>query len=201
MVLIGVLLAIAFVVGLVLWVTMGTEGGTPKGDPGTTASAGQAGTDPSSQVAPTGGSILSVRSFDPDGTPPEENEDQVAFAIDGNPDTAWQTVCYGDRYLGGKSGVGILADLGADRTGTLTVNLGSAPFQLKVYGAADGTEPTSFDALGSPIDSRNGTEPATLSVAVSQPTRYLLVSFIELGTNNDCSKNPFRGSIRELTFG
>ncbi len=201
MVLIGVLLAIAFVVGLVLWVTMGTDGGTPKGDPGTTASAGQVGTNPSTQVAPTGGSILSVRSFDPDGKPAEENEDQVAFAIDGNPDTAWQTVCYSDLYLGGKRGVGVIADLGADRTGTLTVNVGSAPFQMKVYAAADGVVPSTFAAWGSPIDRSNGTDPATLSVAVSQPARYLLVSFVELGTNNDCAKNPFRGSIRELTFG
>jgi hypothetical protein len=40
-----------------------------------------------------------------------------------------------------------------------------------------------------------------LSVPVTQPTRFLLVSFIELGKNNDCTTNPYRGSIRELTFG
>jgi hypothetical protein len=196
-----VLLAIAFVVGLVLWVTMGTDGGAPSGNPGTTAVAGQTGTEPSTVAPLTGGSILSVRSFDPEGDDGAENEAQVPLVIDGNPDTAWQTVCYGDKYLGGKRGVGVIADLGADRTGTLTIDLGSAPYQLRVYGAVDGVVPTTFDAWGSPIDTSHGTDPTTLTVAVSQPVRYLLVSFVELGTNNDCAKNPFRGSIRELTFG
>ncbi len=201
MVLIGVLLAMAFVVGLVLWVTMGTDGGSPSGDVGTTAAGGQPGTEPSTAAPITGGSILSVRSFDPEGDDGTENEAQVGLAIDGNPATAWSTVCYGDRYLGGKRGVGLIADLGADRTGTFTIDLGSAPFQLRVYTATDGAVPSNFDSWGSPVKSANGTETTTLSVSIAQPARYVLVSFVELGTNNDCTKNPFRGSIRELTFG
>jgi hypothetical protein len=38
-------------------------------------------------------------------------------------------------------------------------------------------------------------------VQVAQPSRFVLVSFAQLGTNNDCTKNRYRGSIRELTFG
>ena len=38
-------------------------------------------------------------------------------------------------------------------------------------------------------------------VQVGQAARFVLVSFVQLGTNNDCNKNRYRGSIRELTFG
>jgi serine/threonine protein kinase len=202
MALVGVLLAIAFIVGLILWVTMGTAGGKPTGAantattvvPGATAS-------PATTPVATGGSIVGVSSFDPDGNPKVENEELAPLAIDGDPGTAWQTVCYGDRYLGGKGGVGLVADLGSARTGTLTVQIGSAPYQVRVYAAPDGDVPTSFATWGAAIDKAHGTARDTLSVQVAQPTRYLLVSFIELGTDNNCSNNPFRGSIRELTFG
>ena len=36
----------------------------------------------------------------------------ASLAIDGNPATVWSTVCYGSKSLGGKSGVGLVADLG-----------------------------------------------------------------------------------------
>jgi serine/threonine-protein kinase len=196
---IGVLLAVAFVVALVLWVTMGTDGGTAPLDTGTTGGLGE------STVAPTGapvvgGSVLSVRTFDPDGNG-QERDDLAPLAIDGNAETEWITVCYGDRYLGGKGGVGLVVDLGADRTGTLTVTLGSGPYQLRVYTALDGATPATFAEWGGPVKSANGTVPETVSVPITQPGRYVLVSFVELGTNNNCTNNPYRGSIRELTFG
>jgi hypothetical protein len=199
MLVIGGLLLAAFVVALVLWVTMGTDGGT-NGVTETTVVAGD--TAAASTVAPVAGQgILAVRSFDPDGDDGVENDDQAALAIDGNTDTAWQTVCYSDRYLGGKGGVGLVADLGADRTGTLQVVLGSAPYQVRMYAVGDGQNPTTFAAWGSPLQSFDGTETDTLSLTLAQPARYVLVSFIELGENNDCANNPYRGSIRELTFG
>jgi serine/threonine-protein kinase len=202
MVLVGVLLVIAFVVGLILWVTMGTTNGKPTGaaNTATTVVPGETAA-PSTAPVATGGSIVGVTSFDPDGNPKVENEELAPFAIDGNPATAWQTVCYGDRYLGGKRGVGLVADLGSNRTGTLTVQLGSAPYQVRVYAAPDGDVPKAFSTWGAAIDKAHGTAHDTLSIQVAQPTRYLLVSFIELGTDNNCSNNPFRGSIRELTFG
>ena len=44
-----------------------------------------------------------------------------------------------------------------------------------------------------------GTEPGDVSVQFTTPVRYVLVSFLELGTGNNCSNNPYRGSIRELS--
>ena len=199
MLVIGGLVVAAAIVGLVLWVTMGTDGGS--GGTGTTVVSGDT-TATASSVAPVAGDgILSVRSFDPDGDDGVENDDQAAFAIDGNTETAWQTVCYSDKYLGGKGGVGLVADLGADRTGTLQVVLGSAPYQVRIYAVGDGQNPTTFAAWGAPLQSFDGTATDTLSLTLAQPARYVLVSFIQLGENNDCSNNPYRGSIRELTFG
>lgn len=199
MLVIGGLIAAAAIVGLVLWVTMGTDGGS--NGTATTVAAGDTAATASSVAPVAGEGILSVRSFDPDGDDGVENDDQAALAIDGNTETAWQTVCYSDKYLGGKGGVGLVADLGADRTGTLQVVLGSAPYQVRVYAAGDGQNPTTFAAWGAPLQSFDGTATDTLSLTLDQPARYVLVSFIQLGENNDCSNNPYRGSIRELTFG
>ncbi len=198
MVFIGVLLAVAFVVALVLWVTMGTDGGTAPLDTGTTGGA-------QSSVGATappavGGAVLAVKTFDPDGDG-QERDDLAGLAIDGNPETEWITVCYGDRYLGGKGGLGLVVDLGADRTGTLTIALGSAPYQLRVYTALDGSTPATFAAWGTPVKLATGSTADTVSVPITQAGRYVLVSFVELGTNNNCTNNPYRGSIRELTFG
>jgi serine/threonine-protein kinase len=201
MALIGALIAAAFIVGVALWFTMGnTGGGTGSIAPATTAAPGITASPTSAAVA-TGGSIVAVQSFDPDGDDKVEHEELAPQAIDGNPNTAWQTVCYGDRYLGGKRGVGLVADLGADHTGTLTVQIGSSPYHIRVYAAPDGTAPTNFEGWGQPLDSAHGDTQETVSFTVGQPTRFLLVSFVELGTDNNCSNNPYRGSIRELTFG
>lgn len=202
MALIGILLAAAFVVGLILWVTMGdnTTPSTGTPIPATSVAPGNSTAASSTPVA-TGGSIVAVSSFDPDGNDKVENDAQAALAIDGNPNTAWQTVCYSDRYLGGKRGVGLIADLGADHTGTLTVQIGSAPYHVRVYSATGDAAPSSFEGWGQPIDSAHSDAQETVSFQVSQASRYLLVSFVELGTDNNCSNNPYRGSIRELAFG
>ncbi len=42
--------------------------------------------------------------------------------IDGDPATVWSTLCYGSRTLGGKGGVGLVADLGTPAIGTFTVS-------------------------------------------------------------------------------
>ena len=196
MVVVGGLLTIALVVAVVLWITMGSDGS--KGLVAPTTALPPTTIVVSSEPVSTVG-IAGVRVFDPDGNG-QENDGQAALAVDANATTAWNTVCYGDRYLGGKHGVGLIADLGANRTGVLTIDVGSAPYQLRVYGVADGQNPVTFAEWGSPVQSLNGTAAATLPVEINQPSRYILISFVELGSNNDCNKNRFRGSIRELTF-
>ncbi len=194
MVVAGLLIA-ALVVGLVLWVTMGTDDSSGLAVPTTQPAA-----DTTLAATPQAAvGIVAVHSFDPDGDG-EEHDDQIPLVTDDNVSTAWTTVCYSDRYLGGKRGVGLVADLGSARTGVLTIVIGSAPYQLSVFAAGDGPVPTAFPDWGSSVRSFHGVAAETVTVQVDTPARYLFVSFNELGTNNDCANNPYRGSIQELTF-
>ncbi len=196
---VGGLLLLAFIVGLVLWVTMGND--DPQGfSPASTAAPDTSVVDGQSTGDNAGAaSIVSVRTFDPDGDNVERDE-LAALVIDNDTSTAWTTVCYQSQFLGGKNGVGLVADLGSARTGTLSVALGSAPFQLKVFATADGEPPTSYAGWGQEVDASNGQEPQTVTVDITTPARYLLVSFNELAPDSSCSDNPYRGAIQEITF-
>ena len=196
MVVVGGLLLVAFVVGLVLWVTMSNDDAS--GFPVATTAAQD--TTPVAAVAPTAAAIKSVRTFDPEGDQVERDE-IASSAIDNDLSTAWTTVCYSSKFLGGKQGVGLIVDLGTNGTGTFTIVLGSAPYQVKVFAAPDGSAPTSFSGWGTPLDSFDGVEATTLSVELTSPARYLLMSFNELGSDPACTDNPYRGVIKELSFG
>ncbi len=196
MVVVGGLLLVAFVVGLVLWVTMSNDDASGF-NVATTAAPD---TTPVEALAPTkAAAIVSVRTFDPEGDQ-VERDDIVANATDNDPSTAWATVCYSSKFLGGKQGVGLVADLGTNGTGTFTVVLGSAPYQVKVYAVPDGPIPAGFAGWGTPVKSFNGLEATTLSVELTTPVRYVLVSFNELGLDPACTSNPYRGVIKELSF-
>lgn len=195
MVVVGGLLLVAFIVGLVLWVTMSNDDASGF-DVATTIAPD---TTPVAAVAPTAAAIVSVDTFDPEGDQVERDE-FVGNAHDNDLGTAWTTVCYASKFLGGKQGVGLIADLGSNGTGTFTVALGNAPYQVRVFTAPDGAVPTSFASWGTPLDSFNGVEASTLSVAITTPARYVLVSFNELGTDSACTDNPYRGVIKELSF-
>ena len=77
-------------------------------------------------------------------------------------------------------------------------DLSSAPYQLRVYSAPDGNIPANFEAWGQPLKSFHADQPGDIAVAVAAPARFVLLSFVELGTGNNCSANPYRGSIREV---
>ena len=199
---VGGLLVMAFVVGIVLWVTMGQDSNKGIHTPATTVVPGAPGTTPATQAGAgaVGAGIVALHSFDPDGDR-QEHDDTVGLAIDHQLSTAWTTVCYADKYLGGKHGVGLVADLGTPSTGTFTAAIGSAPYQVRIYAAPDGAQPTTFAAWGAPVQSFDGTSPTSLSVQLTTPMRWVLVSFTELGKDPGCNANPYRGAIRELTFG
>ena len=195
MVVVGGLLLVAFIVGLVLWVTMSNDDASGF-DVATNVAAD---TTPVAAVTPTAAAITSVRTFDPEGDQVERDE-FAPNAIDNDLGTAWTTVCYSSKFLGGKQGVGLIADLGQEATGTFTIVLGSAPYQVKVFAAPDGSVPSSFSGWGTPVDSFDGVQATTLSVELTTPARYVLVSFNELGSDPACTDNPYRGVIKELSF-
>ena len=59
---------------------------------------------------------VSITDFDPEGNGAERS-DEVAFAADSNPQTAWHTEGYANENFGNlKKGVGLLADFGGKRS-------------------------------------------------------------------------------------
>ena len=122
--------------------------------------------------------LTSIRDYDPDGNL-QENPSLTGAAIDNNPATAWTTVQYRGSDLAGKSGVGLLLDLGKPAT-VAKVRLDfSVPGQdVSVY-VTDSSEPerNSAELLGSVTNSDT-------SVAVGDGTalngRYVLVWLTQL---------------------
>jgi eukaryotic-like serine/threonine-protein kinase len=194
MVIVLVLLAAALVVALVLWATIGRHRG----------SGGAAGstTTPGTAVAAGPATITGVAAYDPDGDG-EENDAQAAAALaDSNPTTNWKTVCY-QRPTMGKDGVGLVVTLSAPATGTLTFDVGTAPFQAEVFGVDADAVPTDFTGWGPPLQDKTFSEVAsTVSVPAPAPVRHLLIVLREVGRDRGCSAaNPNRGSIGEIRFG
>jgi serine/threonine-protein kinase len=158
----------------------------------------------SAQPAAVAATITSISSFDPDdadeGT---ENPDQVALAIDSNPNTAWSTNCYASQYFGGKAGVGLVIELSASTIGTVSVSMKNAPYQLEVFASNADTVPPSVESWGEPVQAKShSTTPGTITATINgEPARYVLVLLYEVGGDNACSTaRPYRGSVSEITW-
>ena len=194
LIVVGGLLLMAFVVGGVLWATMGRDAGGAS-----LASTTSAQVSTSDTVAPAA-AIASVTAYDPRGDAMERDE-LLQSAIDGDASTAWVTECYTDLYLGAKHEVGLVVDLGSAVTGMINISVGSEPFQLRVYGAGESV-PADFDDWGAPLDTANGQEARTVAVMLTTPARFVLVSFAKLGPDDGCSADhPYRGAISDIFLG
>jgi eukaryotic-like serine/threonine-protein kinase len=197
LILVGGLLAAALVLGGLLWTTLhddNSNGGfapLPTVVPVTTTTV--AASEPASR-------IVKVTTYDPDGDDGQENDTLVSLAIDGNPATMWSTLCYGSKSLGGKQGVGVVADLGKAAIGTFTVSIASAPYQIQILTAIDGSIPAEIADWGSPLKRATGADPEAVTVSISKPSRYVLVLFKQLAKTPECTKNPYRGDISEMNF-
>jgi eukaryotic-like serine/threonine-protein kinase len=194
-VVVGLLVA-AFVIAIILYATSRT--GDANSPSPTTAAAGATTADGSVSATPVPSSgIAALSLYDPDGDGTEV-DDRVGLADDGNPATAWTTVCYADRFLGGKSGLGLVADLGAPSTGTITADIASAPYQVEVLAAVDGIPPA-LDAGWTKVTTAADAAAGTVSANVDG-ARYVAVLFHELGSDSTCSRNRFRGEITDIAF-
>ncbi len=194
LVVVGGLLLAALVVGAILWITIGGDGDGAAFTPPTSVVPPEATTPPVPEA-----SIQAVTTYDPDGDDGTENDDQVSLAHDGKASTAWTTVCYSSKFLGGKGGVGLVADLGVAATGTFTVEIGSAPYQVQVLTATNSI-PREISDWGPAVRKANGESAETIQVDLDAPARYVLVMFNELGKDAGCANNPYRGRIDEMTF-
>jgi eukaryotic-like serine/threonine-protein kinase len=196
LVLVGGLLAVALVLGGLLWATLQDD--TPSGAFSPPSTVVPTSTTTAAAIAPAA-TIQNVTTYDPEGDP-QENDELVSRSVDGDPATFWSTLCYGSRTLGGKGGVGIVADLGKSAIGTFTVTIASAPYQIQILTAGDGTIPPAIADWGSPLKRAVGADPESVTVSLNKPTRYVLVMFKQLAKTDQCTRNPYRGDISEMSF-
>ena len=130
---------------------------------------------------------VSAHGFDPlsSNDPGDENDDQAAYAIDGNPSTCWQTQRYlGSPLLGGlKKGTGLILDMGGQvRLSSVTVTFGSAPgADVAIEMGDDNTlaaaSLASFTTVAT-ADGIGGTY--TFRTASTAQGRYVLIWFTKL---------------------
>ena len=165
-----------------------------------TRSSVPAGTDPG-QAPIAAVTLNGVRSYDPNGDDGNENEAQVPWLLDGNPATAWTTVCYGDRYFGSKGGLGLVLELSGSGIGTITASFGNGPWNAEVY-VSDAPElPARIEDWGLRVADAYGENPGTGTFAVKTPGRRMLLLLREIGRSNTCSNtNPYKGVINDLGF-
>ncbi len=143
--------------------------------------------------------IQSISELDPAPGDGQENPAALYALTDGDPTTAWTTVCYESRYLYPKNGVGLVAGLSGPVAGQqLRIAWPHGPWRVSVYTAA--TPGTSLEDWGEPVAQRGSDEEgeATFSLGDSSGS-YLLVWLTQLAEADSCSDNPYRGAIGELT--
>ena len=113
------------------------RGRTPLGavpDSPTTSGSRTPSASPTASTGPLKG--VAATDFDPQGTPPEENPQDAALAVDGNPATAWSTSRYNENLGPGglKTGVGLVLDLGAARQVTqVDLTTVGSPTSVRVF--------------------------------------------------------------------
>ncbi len=155
---------------------------------------------PVAPVASGPATIAAVNSYDPNGDDGVENEEIIGALVDKNPQSAWATSCYADKFFGAKENVGVLVTLTGAGTGLLRVNFANGPFGAEVYGVT-GAPPADFAGWGAPLSKEYRTRGEIVKFAVSSPVTHLLVVLTEIGKSDACStNNPFQGRINEVAF-
>ncbi|MBV9830936.1 MAG: hypothetical protein JOZ82_05015, partial [Marmoricola sp.] len=192
---IGILVAVVLVlvVAVVVAFNRGRQSGSgaPPAKGGSTASA--------SPSAGTKITVVKATAFDPlgDGS---ENDAEAGNVIDGNPATGWQTsTYYNNPALGGlKSGVGVLLDLGGEKTpASVAIRFKGQPTDVELYAASAGVTqpPDALDQLTKVGTESNAPETTTVRVDHSTRTRYLLIWLTKLPP----VPGGFRGEITDVT--
>ncbi|MFC0222781.1 protein kinase family protein [Nocardioides zeicaulis] len=156
--------------------------------------------EPSSSAAPsatepTPFTGLSADDFDPQGSPPQdENPESVPNVLDGDPATTWSTSTYKQNFGPGglKTGVGLVVDLGATK-GVRRVVVTTDGGQTSLAAYVTATAPTGVGDL-SPVGTASGTGALTIDLPDAVSGRYVTVWLTLLPPVPD----GFRGTISEV---
>jgi eukaryotic-like serine/threonine-protein kinase len=160
---------------------------TPQKSPETTARA----------AAPL--KIVTAQAFDPFGSPSDEHNADAPKAVDGDPQTTWETERYRTSDFGSlKPGVGIVLDLGSPKQARkLKLELTNGGSSIEIYGSD--SMPESFDGSTQHQLARlpDASRDATLDFAGDASYQYYLVWFTRLPSDPD---GGFQDGIAEATL-
>lgn len=185
-----VLVAVAVVVGI----TLRSGTGTSDGDPDPTTTSTRTGRASASALAGSPLTGVQAAAFDPlgDGA---ENDEVAAAAVDGDPDTAWDTQGYNDQLgppPGLKTGVGLVLDLGASQAVTgVDLTLVRSPTAVAIYVS----EQAPVDLTGLDPVAEGTAEATSLTLELDAPAsgRYVVVWLTSLPADG----SVFRGTVAE----
>ncbi len=198
-------LALVAAMGLLLLATgigsaviLNQREGSPQ--PGQQNTAGQPSAGPSTGPL----QIAGVRTFDPQGDPPnDENNGEAKLAVDKNLETRWRTVKYlGNPKLGGlKRGVGLIVDLGkpvpvSKVSLRLSGNGTNVEIRVPRTDPAEVTKPpTKSDSQWRTVGKQaKAGSAATISLKDPVTTRFVLVYLTSLPKEG----SGYRGGIYEV---
>lgn len=144
---------------------------------------------------PTPFTDLTADDFDPQGSPPrEENPEQVPLVVDGDPATSWTTSTYQQNFgpAGLKTGVGLVIDLGSTRAvRRVVVTTEGGATSLAAYVTSEA--PTGVAGL-TPVGTASGDGKLTIDLEQAVSGRYVTVWLTLLPSVGD----GFRGTISEV---
>jgi hypothetical protein len=150
---------------------------------------------------PTAAVVVSTGEFDPPpGGDGRENPSQTGNLVDKRDDTLWSTVCYSDRDLAPKPGVGLVLELSASARGhTLVVSsptTGGWGADVYVSNAAHDT----LAAWGKPVTKQRDVAPGSARFELGDTDgRYVLLFIRELGASTPPCQRPWQLRIGEIS--
>jgi serine/threonine-protein kinase len=184
----GILLVLAGVLVALALVELGGEGGK----------RGEDVREPNATAGGSGVELAGAEDFDPEGTDGERS-DLVDLAVDGNPNTSWQTETYRDSpdLLSGfgKEGVGLIVDAGEPVSARqLVITTENPGWSGEIYGATDGP-PTDLAGWGEPIGSYSLDEEETTIELSDNESQYYLIWITTLA---DAPEGDYGATIAEV---
>jgi serine/threonine-protein kinase len=184
-----VLVALALIVGGVL---VAGGGGVPS-LPG----LGGGNDNPTATNAVT---LTGAKAFDPPPGDGSENDDEAPNAIDGKPETFWQTQGYNDPAIKIKPGVGLYVTLAqAMKLKTVKISSPTSGWSVEIY-VADSPKPD-LASWGDPVAQKEGIGAGTVTLDVGgRDAGAVLIWITNVGTSPDDS-GRFHTQIAEVSVG
>ena len=105
--------------------------------------------------------------------------------------------------MGAKRGVGLVVSFDRPIQQALSVDVISAPYQLRFFASDAASRPTDLDQWGPELGTKAfDSEPDTVTSAIpTVPAMHMLVLLNEIGPDDACTDaNPYRGRLGEITL-